>query len=244
MGASTGVEQGDRGDRVRRRGRARIESDPADRQQRGADRRVDEVAGRHVLPAEPAPLAQEQGADQARDAGVDVHHRPAGEVQHVVLAAQEAAAPDPVRDRRIDQQVPERHEQQEPGELHPLGEGAGDQGGRDDREGELVGEVEVLGQALGAAVGGVGPTPFSMKACRLPIQSLRRVRGDPEGQAVADDEPEHRDQGRDRHLLGHGRQYVLSAHHAAVEQGQAGQGHHQDERRGGDHPGGPARIEL
>ena len=87
--------------------RAGIEAEPADPQQRGADHRVDQVVRRHVLGAEALALAEHQGADQAGDAGVDVHHGAAGEVEHAPVA-EEAAAPHPVGDRRVDDQRPQR----------------------------------------------------------------------------------------------------------------------------------------
>ena len=67
----------------------------------------DEVVRRHVLGAEAAALAEHEGADQAGDAGVDVHHGAAGEVEHAPVA-EEAAAPHPVGDRRVDDQRPQR----------------------------------------------------------------------------------------------------------------------------------------
>ena len=45
------------------------------------DGRVGQVVRRHRLAAVAQPLAQQQGADQRRNAGADVHHRAAGEVQ-------------------------------------------------------------------------------------------------------------------------------------------------------------------
>ena len=49
----------------------------------------DQVVRRHRLVAEADPLAEHEAADQAGDAGVDVHDRAAGEVEHAV-AEQEA----------------------------------------------------------------------------------------------------------------------------------------------------------
>src|SRR4028119_1939870 len=49
--------------------------------------------------------------------------------------------------RSVDQQAPQADEQQQGRVLHPLGEGAGHQGGRDDREGELVRDPEELRHA-------------------------------------------------------------------------------------------------
>ena len=65
-----------------------------------------------------------------------------------------------------------------------------------------------------------------------------------EGEAVADDQPEHRDQAGDGEALHDRGEHVLLAHHAAVEQRQARNGHHQHERRRGQHPGGVAGVEL
>ena len=61
-----------------------------------------------------------------------------------------------------------------------------------------------------------------------------------ERQAVGDDRVDHRDQRRDREAGHDGVADVLLAHHAAVEQAEARDGHHQHERDGGQHPGGVA----
>ena len=47
-------------------------------------------------------LAEHQRADEAGDAGIDMHDRAAGEVEHA-QAAEEAAAPDPMGDRAVDE---------------------------------------------------------------------------------------------------------------------------------------------
>ena len=86
-------------------GRTGVEAEPADPQQRGADHAVDQVVRRHVLRAEPGALAEHKSADEARDAGVDMHDRATGEVEHAE-AAEEAAAPHPMRDRAVDEDQP------------------------------------------------------------------------------------------------------------------------------------------
>src|SRR5690606_34981198 len=48
----------------------------------------------------------------------------------------------------------------------------------------------------------------------------------------------------DHHHLHQHRQHVLRSRQAAVEQGQAGDGHQDDEQRGGQHPRGVAAVEL
>ena len=72
--------------------------------------------------------------DQAGDAGVDMHDRAAGEVEHldprhpVLVAVEDAVrAPHPMGDRRIDEDRPQADEPQHRRELHALREGAGDQ---------------------------------------------------------------------------------------------------------------------
>ena len=127
--------------------RAGVEAEPADPQQRGADEGQHHVvAGAGVL-----ALAEADRAHQAGDAGVDVHHRAAGEVEHLdhgvgIAVGEEAVrSPDPVRDRRVDEDRPQADEPQHGRELHALGEGAGDQRRRDDREGHLEADVDGLG---------------------------------------------------------------------------------------------------
>ena len=71
------------------------------------------------------------------DAGVDVHDGAAGEVERAHLG-EPAAAPDPVRDRAVDDERPERDEHDVGGEAHALDDGAGDQRRGDDRERALI----------------------------------------------------------------------------------------------------------
>ena len=65
-----------------------------------------------------------------------------------------------------------------------------------------------------------------------------------EGDAVPDNDPKYRDQTGDREALHHGGQQVHLADHAAVEQGQTRNGHHQDQGGRGQHPGGIARVDF
>ncbi len=58
-----------------------------------------------------------------------------------------------------------------------------------------------------------------------------------EGEAVAADPPEDRDQAGDAEALGQDGEHVLLAHQAAVEQRQAGQRHEEHQRGGGHLPG-------
>jgi hypothetical protein len=80
-----------------------------------------------------------------------------------------------------------------------------------------------------------------------PAADLREV-ADPgvagaEREAVADQDPEHADDASGDEALHEDIEDVLGAHQAAVEQGEAGERHHQDERRAGEHPGGVATVD-
>src|SRR5262249_25577908 len=78
-------------------------------------------------------LPRTRPAHRPRHAGIDVHDRAAGEVENLdprvrVSGGEEAVRPpDPVRDRRIDEDRPQADEPQHRRELHALGERARDQ---------------------------------------------------------------------------------------------------------------------
>ena len=93
---------------------------------------------------EAGPRSDQNGEDQRRDAGGKMHHQSAGEIEHATRG-EEAAAPDPVRHRHVDQQQPERREEEHGTEAHALDEGADDQRRRDDGESHLEHEEDGLG---------------------------------------------------------------------------------------------------
>ncbi len=151
--------------------------------------------------------------------------------------------PDPVRDRRVDADRPEADEPQHRREFHALGEGAGDEGGRDDREGHLEAHIDRLGDRRREAVG-IADAPVVHVAEDV-LQERATEAADEcasgcERQAVGDDGVDHRDQAGDRKARHHGVADVLLAHHAAVEEPEAGNRHHQDESDRGEHPRGVA----
>src|SRR6185437_5364468 len=84
---------------------------PADPQQSGTDHRERQIVRREIIAAVTAPRAEHQSGDQTRDAGIEMHDGAAGEIEHAG-AAQKAAAPDPMGDRHIDDQEPQRREPQ------------------------------------------------------------------------------------------------------------------------------------
>ena len=122
-----------------------------------------QVVRRHRFLAVADALADHVSAHQAGDAGVDVHHRAAREVERALLpepaalrgfrgerrrildAVGAGPEPDHVRDRQVGEREPERGEQQHRRELHALGERADDEADRDRRERRLEHDVQVLG---------------------------------------------------------------------------------------------------
>ena len=85
-----------------------------------------------------AALPDEQGRGEGGGAGADVHHGAAGEVQGPEPRwSEESAAPDPVGERRVDEEGPERHERHVAAEPDPLGERARDQRRGDHGEHQL-----------------------------------------------------------------------------------------------------------
>ena len=63
----------------------------------GPDHAVHEVVRGHVLGPVASALAEEDRADKSGNAGIDVHHRATGEVEHARVA-EEATAPHPMGD--------------------------------------------------------------------------------------------------------------------------------------------------
>ena len=92
------------------------------------------------------PLADDERRHQRRGAGVHVHDGAAGEVPGAHVR-QPAAAPDPVRERRVDDHRPERDERDVGGEAHPLDDGARDQRRRDDAERALERHVRACAES-------------------------------------------------------------------------------------------------
>ena len=107
-GAGRGHHRVDEGQRRRAVGfqiRAGVEAKPANPQQRGADHRHGERMRRKRFLAIADALADDQRANETGDAGVDMHHRAAGEVQRAdALHPGREAAGDPAHGtrRRVD----------------------------------------------------------------------------------------------------------------------------------------------
>ena len=228
--------QGHAGDAVGGQLAASVKAKPADPEHAGADQRVGDIVRHHGTARIAFALAYDQGRRQARHAGVDMHHSAAGEIQDA-LVAQPAAAPNPVAHGGIDQDQPRRHEPQHGGEFHALGEGAHDEGGRDNGESHLKGHKDALW--YGPAQGVHRETLEEGLPQRPPVGAVAS-----EGKAVAERHPQHGHQRGDGETLHHHGEDILAPDHARVKQGQPRNGHKQHQGRGGQHPGGVARAQL
>ncbi len=196
----------------------------------GADHGERQVVRLHRVAHEADPPADDQREHAAGDTGVDVHDRAAGVVEVRDVRVEPAAAPDVVGDREVAERDPDRQEDDPGGQLHAVGDGAGDQRRGDHREGELEEHVDVV-------------------AARDAVQAEHRERvGDQLAVAVADavaapalgpapqDEHDADDRQGDvghHHHVEHG----LRPGHPAVEQGERRGRHHEDEGRRHEHPG-------
>ena len=152
-------------------------------------------------------------------------------------------APDPVRDRRVDQQRPQPMNHSRAENFMRSAKAPADQRRGDDREGHLEHHVDrfrdrlrrdrsIERRARHAAC-------QQERGCRSPMYGAAGG----EGEAVADDHPQHGDEAGDREALHDRGEHVLLAHHAAVEQREARDRHQQDERRRCQHPGRVAAVD-
>ena len=136
---------------------------------------------RHVVrqdrrAAEVRPLADDERGHQRRGAGVHVHDRAAGEVPGAHVS-QPAAAPDPVGQRRVDDDRPERDEGQVGGKPHALDDGAGDQRRGDDAERGLERHVQRVGNRQRHDRAGLGE-PDAVRASRTTVSPSQLLPGD------------------------------------------------------------------
>ena len=129
-------------DRVRRQSiraesAAAVEPEPAEPEETGAEHRIGQVVWLQRVTAEADALAEHARGDQRRHARGDVDDGAAGEVERAVRAQPTADAPDPVRDRGVDEGRPEQAEDGHRLEALTLGERAGDERRGDDGEHHL-----------------------------------------------------------------------------------------------------------
>ena len=233
--------------------RAGVEAEPADPQEARADEGQDHVMARARLLA----LAEQEAGHESGDARVDMDDGSAGEVEDLEPAlevafgvdvgrAHEAVrTPDPMGDRRVDEDRPQADEPQHRRELHALGERARDERRRDDRERHLEHHVDGLRDRRRQRIGRVrAARQVIMDALEKDArEAAYECAAAGEREAVGEDEVDHRDQRRDGEARHHRIADVLLADHAAVEEPEARDGHHQNERDRGQNPGRVAGID-
>ena len=144
-------------------------------------------------------------------------------------------APDHVGQREVDDEHPDRDEEQNRGELHALGDRADDQRRGDDREHHLIHRKHVLRNPVGVI--GIGRAGDALKKKVFRPPEKRTVEALAENKAVAKRPPHDGDQARNTETLGEHGEDVLPANEAAVEESETGQRHEEHERSAGHHPG-------
>ena len=143
-------------------------------------------------------------------------------------------APDHVGQREVDDEHPDRDEEQNRGELHAFGDRADDQRRGDDREHHLIHRKHVLRNPVGVI--GVGRAGDALQEKVFGAAEKRTVEALAENKAVAKRPPHDGDQARDTETLGEHGEDILPANEAAVEEGETGQRHEEHERGAGHHP--------
>ena len=146
-----------------------------------------------------------------------------------------------MRDRRIDENRPELDEPQHRRELHALGERSRDQGGCDDRERHLETDIDGLGNRRRERIG-IANAHLDITLQEDTVEPADKWRAGAKSQAIGHGREQH------SHETGNGEAChdrvgnVLPADHSAIEESQAWNGHHQDQRHGREHPSRVARI--
>src|SRR3546814_7507518 len=109
----------------------------SDLEKAGADQRHHERMRRCRLLKETDPLAREEHAHKARDAGIDVDDGATRKIQRAHAENEPVAGPDHVGDRRVDEGEPDRGEEDHRREFHPLDQRSHNQRGGDRGKGHL-----------------------------------------------------------------------------------------------------------
>jgi hypothetical protein len=128
-----------RGDRA-----SGVETEPAEPQQAGTQQRERDVVRQDGRGRIVAAWPDDDRRHESSHAGIDVDHGSPGKVERPHLC-EPAAAPDPVSNRTVDDQRPERDEDDVRREPHALDDGPRDQRRGDDRKRPLVAHVQQVG---------------------------------------------------------------------------------------------------
>ena len=178
------------------------------------------------------PLAQDDCCDDRGGRSVDVDDRAAGEVKRAPLC-EPAAAPHPVRDRRVDDQHPQRDERRIGREPHALDDRSRDQRRGDDGEGRLESHEQHVGN---------GALGLEADAAQQRVRQVAEhgvAAG--EGERIAKQRPGERHEAERDETHHHRVERVLRSHQPAVEEGERRR-HQENERGGHEHPRGIGLI--
>ena len=232
------VQEDRRGGAVGGQRRPGVEAEPSEPQQADAEKDERQVVRTHGVLLEPDARAEHQRQRQCRSPRDDFDDQAAGVVQHPEIEQPAVRPPHPVRHHRVHGNGPHRDEHDPGRELRAVRDGAADQCGGDDREGQLEGGEQKFGYR--AAQGGRVDAEHA-EVREVADQTATGVLGERHG--VADQQPGHGAH-RDRDEAHHDDvEHAGGADHAAVEDGQP-RGHQQDHRGSGQQPGGGGRIDL
>jgi len=203
---------------------------------------------RHLFLAEADAAAKHHAEDEGRPAAGHVDHGAAGEVDGlddglVIPNAVHGAidAPDHVGEGEVDDKHPEADEEEHGAEADALGDGADDEGRGDDGEHQLVHRKDVVGDPVGVIGIRGGADILEKGVAEVAEHGGAGPQAGPghagsEDEAVADGPPEDGDQGCDAEALGEDGKNILAPDQAAVEEGEAGQCHEEDQGGADHHP--------
>jgi hypothetical protein len=195
--------------------RARIEAEPAEPQDARTQQRHGEVVRRNLRRTVTEASSKHDGGDQCSRSAGGMYHDAARKILDA-HRCHPTAAPHPMCHRGIDHQNPEHTEECPCAELHAFCEGAGDERGRDHCEHALV-DGECTGRNRASDL---TQDPGEAEMFQSADEPAEWPGGRTERQGVAGEYPDNRDDACGEHALHDRGQYVLCAHHAAVEQRQ------------------------
>ena len=226
-GARKRVRKREGGRRVCRQGAARIEPEPAEPQQPGAQQGEGDVVGQHRVTSVVFARAHDERRHQCGRRRVDVHDGAAGKIERAGCG-EKPTAPHPVSHRRVHAELPQDDEREIGAEPQALNHSAGDQRCRDDRERALEDHEEQVRN------GALCLQSNAAQARKRERSHHGSARG--KGQRITQQRPRHRHRAEGDEAHHHRVERVLRSHHAAVEESQRRR-HQEHERRGHQHPG-------
>ena len=194
--------------------RTPVEAEPPEPEQPCPEHDHRDVVRLHGLRPESQPLAEDQSGSQGCDAGADVDHVAAREVECAKFA-DPSTSPHPVSDGSVHDGHPQNDEQYVGAELHSLGERAGDKGRRDDCEHALEYHECLVRHVVSVWAGFSRADAAETQVGEVPDQ-FAQIRS--ERESVAPQHPDHSDDAHAHQAVHDCRSCVLAARQSAVEE--------------------------